>query len=198
MLHKNMLPQLLELGIAPSSGERTWSRQLRIVVDVTVCAEKSGRWASRPAPWNRAPHTWCVPPWRQMCNNHLSRCAHGGDGMVSSAPPVSVRQMRQSEFMKTLSAAALMMPLFAGSGLTASPPRSIHQACSGVLTLEGGYYELTPDAGSGLWCDAYVAEKLVQRVLKACTVGSRCHIEGSVRGHGVFYWIHISSVTSPK
>jgi len=104
--------------------------------------------------------------------------------------------MRQGKFMKILLAAALVIPLFASSGLTASPPRSIHQACSGVLVLEGGYYELKPDAGSGLWCDASVAKELVGRVLKACAVGSRCHIEGSVRGHGVFYWLHISSVTS--
>jgi hypothetical protein len=91
-----------------------------------------------------------------------------------------------------------MMPLFASAGLTASSPRSIHQACSGILTFEDGYYELKPDAGSGLWCDAYVAERLVGRVLKACAVRSRCHIEGSVRGHGVFYWFHISLVTKPN
>jgi hypothetical protein len=106
--------------------------------------------------------------------------------------------MRQNEFMKMLSVAALMVPVFVSAGLTASPPRLIHQACNGILTLDGSYYELKPDAGSGLWCDASVAKELVGRVLKACTVGSRCHIEGAVRGHGAFYWFKISSVTGLK
>jgi hypothetical protein len=87
--------------------------------------------------------------------------------------------MRRNEFIRVISICALMMLPFVGSGLTASLPRAIHQACSGVLTLEDGYYELTPDAGSGLWCDANVAEEL----------------EGSIRGHGIFYWTRISSIT---
>jgi hypothetical protein len=106
--------------------------------------------------------------------------------------------MRKRNYVRTLSAAVLMAPLLAGTGLAASAPRSIHQSCNGVLTLDGGFYELKPDPGSGTWCDSYVADGLAKRVLKACAVGDRCHIEGSVAGHGAFYWIHISSVRKSR
>jgi hypothetical protein len=103
--------------------------------------------------------------------------------------------MRPNYFIKVLSTAALIVPLFAGPGVTASP-QSIHQNCNGILTRDEDGYQLRPDAGSGLWCDSYIAGELVQRVLKACAVGSRCHIKGSVRGHGVFYWLQISTVAA--
>jgi hypothetical protein len=106
--------------------------------------------------------------------------------------------MKKDHFIKTLAAAAFLTPLLAGPGLTASAPKSIHQSCSGVLTLEAGFYELKPDAGAGTWCDSYVSDGLVQKVLKACTVGDRCHIEGSVVGHGAFYWTRISSVRKSR
>jgi hypothetical protein len=32
-------------------------------------------------------------------------------------------------------------------------------------------------------------------VLRTCAVGSRCHIDGSVHGHGLFEWYRIRSVT---
>ena len=71
-----------------------------------------------------------------------------------------------------------------------------HVVCSGVLTINDGYYQLNPDVGSGPWCDSSITGKLVKRVLKACGVGRRCHIEGSVIGHGEFSWFRIRSVTN--
>ena len=74
----------------------------------------------------------------------------------------------------------------------------IRQSCTGVLTVENGFYKLEPDAGSVLGCDSFLSENLVQTVLRVCAVGGRCHIDGSVRGHGVCYWLNISSVTARK
>ena len=107
-------------------------------------------------------------------------------------------QMKRREFMKILPAVALMMLLYVTTGLTASSPRAIHQACGGVLSLDDGYYALKPHAGAGLWCDAYIPDELVHKVLKACAVGRQCNIKGSVRGHGAFFWTHISAVSSPR
>jgi hypothetical protein len=99
--------------------------------------------------------------------------------------------------VKTLSATTLLFLACMGPGSSAPGSR---QACSGVLTQDEGGYMLKPDPGSkSLWCDAYIGEdkgsSLAQRVLKVCVIGSRCHIEGSFRGHGVFYWTQISSVS---
>jgi hypothetical protein len=105
--------------------------------------------------------------------------------------------MRQTDFTKIFLAGALILPLFTGPG-SAAAPRAIHQNCNGVLTQQDGFYSLTPDPGSGEWCDAYVSDKYVHRVLKVCAAGSRCHISGSVRGHGNFYWTSISSVAPAK
>jgi len=79
---------------------------------------------------------------------------------------------------------------------TATPAsaQTIRQDCRGVLTRDEDSYHLKPDPGSALWCDSYVAGDLLHKVLKVCTVNGRCHIKGSVRGHGVFYWVRISSV----
>jgi hypothetical protein len=71
-----------------------------------------------------------------------------------------------------------------------------HQVCNGVLIKDEEGYLLKPDAGSSLWCDAYIdgdfGDASVSRVLEVCAVGRRCHIEGSFTGHGVFYWRHVS------
>jgi hypothetical protein len=96
-----------------------------------------------------------------------------------------------------LSAAALVLLVSANAGLSAPAQR---QACSGVLTQDDSGYLLKPDPGSkSLWCDAYIGDdknsSLAQRVLKTCMIGRRCRIEGSFRGHGVFYWTNISSVS---
>ncbi len=106
--------------------------------------------------------------------------------------------MRGLKVLRFLSATAAAMPLVLSAGLAAPAARSIPQACSGVLTLEDGYYQLKPDAGATAWCDSNVSQELIPLVLKACKVGSRCRIVGSVQGHGVFYWMHISSVTRLK
>jgi hypothetical protein len=69
------------------------------------------------------------------------------------------------------------------------------QTCSGVLVeSEPGYYNLNPDIGSGLWCDADIAEDLSSKVLKVCPVGVRCRIKGTVHGRGAFSWIKITSI----
>lgn len=88
------------------------------------------------------------------------------------------------------------------SAAQAAPSKS--QSCSGVLVQQDGEYQLKPDTGSGLWCDAIISTgeyiggaNLVRQVLKVCTVNSRCRIEGSYEGHGVFYWNKISKVSRP-
>ena len=60
---------------------------------------------------------------------------------------------------------------------------------------------LKPDAGlKSLWCDADIGATLksaqAKEVLKVCSVGERCQIEGAFTGHGVFYWVRISRVIS--
>ena len=72
--------------------------------------------------------------------------------------------------------------------------QTIRQNCRGVLARDEGGYHLKPDSGSALWCNSYIAVELLQKVLKVCMVDSHCRIKGSVRGHGVFYWVRISSV----
>ena len=99
--------------------------------------------------------------------------------------------------VKALLAAALVLLVWTGEGSSATATR---QACSGILTHDSGGYLLKPDPGSkSLWCDAYIGEdeksSLARRVLKTCVIGSRCHIEGSFRGHGVIYWTQITSVS---
>ena len=99
--------------------------------------------------------------------------------------------------VKALLAAALVLLVCTGEGSSATGRR---QVCNGILTHDNGGYMLKPDPDSkSLWCDAYIGEgdgsSLAQRVLKTCVIGSRCHIEGLFRGHGVFYWTQISSVS---
>jgi hypothetical protein len=96
----------------------------------------------------------------------------------------------------------IMLLLIASTAVATSSPEQ-RQTCQGVLALDETGYLLRPDPGSkSLWCDAYIGfEKdaaLARRVLQACTLGSRCHIEGSFQGHGVFYWTRISSVYQIK
>jgi hypothetical protein len=100
--------------------------------------------------------------------------------------------------MKSTLLFSLAVMLIAGAADAAGK----RQVCSGVLTKdEDGGHLLKPDAGSSLWCDAYIGDDFhtgdasVSRVLKVCAVGGRCHIEGSFVGHGVFFWKHISSVS---
>src|SRR5262249_2431089 len=101
--------------------------------------------------------------------------------------------------IKLLSAAA---PGLVASFLTSHHANAKYQSCSGVITVSEGEYRLKPDAGSGLWCDAIISsgeyiggENLVPKVLKVCTVGSRCRIKGTYEGHGVFYWNNILGVS---
>src|SRR5262245_36106799 len=72
--------------------------------------------------------------------------------------------------------------------------QTLRQNCRGVLARDEDGYHLKPDSSSALWCDSYIPGNLLQKVLKICTVDSRCLIKGSVRGHGLFYWVRISSV----
>jgi hypothetical protein len=76
------------------------------------------------------------------------------------------------------------------------------QSCTCVLKHNDYGYLLQADPNSkSMWCDSYIGETddsaLAKRVLKTCSVGSRCHIEGSFVGHGVFYWTRITKVNNP-
>jgi hypothetical protein len=126
------------------------------------------------------------------------RGGHGKSAMVK----VEEKEEQNMKFrvvprsVKALSVAALLLVAWMGAGSSAPVSR---QACSGVLTHDVGGYMLKPDAGSkSLWCDAIIGfeerSSFAQRVLKTCMIGSRCHIEGSFKGHGVFYWTQISSI----
>jgi hypothetical protein len=84
--------------------------------------------------------------------------------------------------------------VFITSATTPASAQTVRQNCRGVLTRNEDGYHLKPHSGSALWCDSYIAGDLLQKVLKVCAVDSHCHIKGSVRGHGVFYWVRISSV----
>ena len=70
-----------------------------------------------------------------------------------------------------------------------------HLSCSGSIIQGNDGYQLEPDAGAEPWCSSGLPQRLLQKVLRTCAVGSRCHIEGSVRGHGLFEWYRIRSVT---
>jgi hypothetical protein len=97
-------------------------------------------------------------------------------------------------------AAVLALLLGTQAGFSASAQR---QTCSGILAHDDDGYLLQPDAGTkSPWCPAYIGDDeksaLAKRVLKTCAVGSHCHIEGSFSGHGIFYWMKISSVSLLK
>jgi hypothetical protein len=109
-----------------------------------------------------------------------------------------VNKKRKQPTRLLLTAAVLM----ALTGASHAGTKIKYQSCSGILTVsEDGEYQLKPDAGSGLWCDAIVSTgehiggpDLVPQVLKVCTVNSRCRIKGTYEGRGVFYWNKISEV----
>ena len=70
-----------------------------------------------------------------------------------------------------------------------------HQSCSGPIIHGDDGYQLDPEPGSEPWCSSIIPQELLQKVLRTCVVGSRCHIEGEIRGHGEFEWYRIRSVT---
>src|SRR5262249_53601800 len=92
--------------------------------------------------------------------------------------------------------------------LTAAPQAAdMYQSCDGVLARDAyGGYSLDSNTASGrmkdgsqsLWCDADLdnesGNRALDRVLKVCTLGDRCHIEGTFRGHGTFVWVRVTKV----
>jgi hypothetical protein len=73
-------------------------------------------------------------------------------------------------------------------------PKNSQFNCSGILIQGEGTYQLKPDEGMLVWCDAEIEGKDKGRILDACTVGNRCEIKGVIRGHGAFLWVKITSV----
>ena len=73
-------------------------------------------------------------------------------------------------------------------------PKNSQFICSGILIQDEGMYQLKPDKGMLTWCDADIEDKDKGRVLDACTVGDTCEIRGTIRGHGAFGWVTITSV----
>jgi hypothetical protein len=100
--------------------------------------------------------------------------------------------------LKNLLATVLLVLGFVGAAQSASGQR---QVCNGVLARDenGLFLERDPESKS-LWCDAYLEKNssLESRVLKTCSVGDRCHIDGKFEGQGVFYWNQIRSVSQSK
>lgn len=73
-------------------------------------------------------------------------------------------------------------------------PKNSQFTCGGVLAKEQTTYRLTPDPHMLAWCDAYIEDKDKDRVLGVCKLGNRCEIKGTIRGHGAFGWVEITSV----
>lgn len=75
-------------------------------------------------------------------------------------------------------------------------PTNSQFSCSGFLVQEEGTYRLNPVHGMLTWCDADIGSNDKGRVLEACGLKDRCEIEGTIRGHGNFGWVKITSVRS--
>jgi hypothetical protein len=104
---------------------------------------------------------------------------------------------------KFLIAAVLVSAATSPSLARKGDPTIGRQSCIGILTRDEGGLLLKPGASpKSLWCDAYINDNevpgipsLARQVLRGCSVGERCHIEGSFEGHGGFYWNQITKVT---
>jgi hypothetical protein len=94
------------------------------------------------------------------------------------------------------------------------------QSCTGTLSKdEDGELSLKEQDAEGiilkpeslikgvgqksLWCWAKISDfyyhddpYLAPQVLRVCTLGQRCHIEGSFMGHGEFFWNKITKVSA--
>jgi hypothetical protein len=73
-------------------------------------------------------------------------------------------------------------------------PENSQFTCRGLLAHEEDAYRLAPDQGVLVWCDADIGDKDSGRVLNVCKLGDRCEIKGTIRGHGAFGWVEISSI----
>ncbi len=114
-------------------------------------------------------------------------------------------------------AAAMSMPA-AAHAATYELGEPFHIVCAGLLVSQNGSYEFaggaseTNDPEDDEVCAAViVAEKNqpdalkytlkdneISRILKTCTVGRRCRIEGEVRNftHGVFFFVKIDAISA--
>jgi hypothetical protein len=101
-----------------------------------------------------------------------------------------------------LIAAALLTLTSAGNAQ--HYPGGKYQSCRGVLTkvADAEIYLLSPDPGSGDWCDADIVEKYagadaIERVLNVCKIGGRCQIKGRFYNGRRVVWSNIQEVTRP-
>lgn len=83
---------------------------------------------------------------------------------------------------------------------TASRGHSFRQDCRGYLVHEDALgWHLAKDAHGTTfdgvtWCDAAFEGALEEVVLAHCGLGTSCHVNGLVQGHGVFNWVRIDKV----
>jgi len=77
-------------------------------------------------------------------------------------------------------------------------PKNSQFTCRGVLTQEEGTYRLAPGPRMLTWCDADIGDKDAGRVLNACKLADRCEIKGTIKGHGIFGWVEITSVKARR
>lgn len=74
------------------------------------------------------------------------------------------------------------------------------QMCEGVIAYDedGDLQLMDISPNESLWCAATIGDgeddPVRQEVLSACSVGSRCAIDGVFGGRGVFYWLKVHSV----
>jgi hypothetical protein len=124
----------------------------------------------------------------------------GGYRREHTATTFRGHSYNRGEIIMTRTIIVLSAVLFAG----AAGATDKTQVCSGILTKDERGYLLKPDPGSSPWCDAYIGDDYhigdasTLRVPKVCQIGSRCNIAGSFVGHGVFYWRHVTSVSSGR
>lgn len=77
-------------------------------------------------------------------------------------------------------------------------PKDNRFTCRGILAEEQGALQLTPDQNMLTWCDADIDDKDRSRVLSICKLGDHCEIKGTIRGHGTFGWVAITSITPSR
>jgi hypothetical protein len=104
-----------------------------------------------------------------------------------------------TKLFSTLAVAALSLAMLApakAEDRTLIWPKNSQFTCGGTVTLNEGSYQLNPDSGMLTWCDADLAGKEKDQVLKACPLNTRCQIKGIIEGHGAFGWVKIISARS--
>jgi hypothetical protein len=93
---------------------------------------------------------------------------------------------------------------FASAAVQAAELPTFHMTCEGILASKNGFYSLDdargPSRDDDDVCRSATVERgrNISRVLKTCSVGGPCRIEGVVKNltHGVFIFVRVDSASS--